>query len=427
MVNPLWTLIRERGESIFSVCSANEIVIRAAFRHGLRHDLPVLLEATANQVNQFGGYTGMMPGDFVRRAEALAREEGFPLSRLILGGDHLGPLTWQREWAEQAMQKAEALVALFVSEGYLKIHIDASMRLGDDDKSAPLSVRTVAERSARLVLAAEDAFEALRLLNPEAARPVYVIGSEVPTPGGAQSDEETVTVTKAEDFRGMMDTFREVFLREGLSGAFERIIAAVVQPGVEFSDDTVTQYDPDKASELSKALGGYPGFAFEGHSTDYQTWECLAEMVRDGIRILKVGPALTFAAREGLFALEAIEKEICGGELSNYRATLESAMRADDRYWRRYYQGTSREVGVKLAFSYSDRSRYYMGNEDVQKSVRLLYQNIDGAVLPLSVLRQFMPAQYDRVRQGEIEITADALVSDRVRDCLEVYYRACGK
>lgn len=427
MENLLWTLIRERGESIFSVCSANETVIRAALRQGLRHDLPVLLEATANQVNQFGGYTGMTPGDFMRRVEALAREEGFAMSRLILGRDHLGPLTWQGECADQAMQKAEALVALFVTEGYLKIHIDASMRLGDDDKNAPLPVRTVAERSARLVRAAEDAFKALRLRNSEAVRPVYVIGSEVPTPGGAQSVEETVEVTKAEDFRTMMDTFRQVFLQEGLGDAFERIVAAVVQPGVEFSDDTVTEYDPEKASELIKALGDYPGLVFEGHSTDYQTKECLAEMVRDGIKILKVGPALTFAAREGLFALEAIEKEVCESNLSDFRATLEGVMRADDRYWRRYYKGTSRQVGVKLAFSYSDRSRYYMGNEHVQKSARRLYQNIDRAVLPLPLLKQYMPVQYDRVRQGEIQITADALVSDKVRDCLDRYYRACGK
>ena len=427
MENPLWTLIRERGEGIFSVCSANEIVLRAALRQGLRHDLPLLVEATANQVNQFGGYTGMTPKDFARSILALAREEGFPEDKLILGGDHLGPLVWQAEGANTAMEKAEALIEGFVLAGYSKIHIDTSMRLGDDDKNLPLEVRTVAERSARLARATERAFQDLRARNLEAARPVYVIGSEVPTPGGAQSDEEAVTVTRPEDFREMMEIFREVYHREGADSAFERIIAAVVQPGVEFSDDTVTEYDAQKAKELVAALSSYPGLAFEGHSTDYQTKECLRAMVRDGMRILKVGPALTFAAREGLFALEEIEKELCEERRSDFRATLESMMRADDRYWKKYYQGTPREVAVKLVYSYSDRSRYYMGNRAVQDSVHTMYLNVDEAKLPLSVLHQYMPAQYNRVRRGEIELRAEALVSDKVRDFLDDYYDACGK
>jgi len=425
MENPLWTLIRERGGSIFSVCSANEIVLRAALRQGLRHRLPLLIEATANQVNQFGGYTGMLPGDFARRVRELARQEGFPEARLILGGDHLGPLTWQQEPAEAAMEKAEALIELFVSAGYRKIHIDTSMRLGGDDPDSPLAVRTVAERSARLARAAERAFGPLRARDPEAARPVYVIGSEVPTPGGAESDGEAVRVTRPEDFLDMMDTFRAVYRREGAGGAFDRIIAAVVQPGVEFSDDAVTGYDPEKAQPLMAALRGAPGLAFEGHSTDYQTRERLRAMVRDGVRILKVGPALTFAAREGLFALEGIEKEVCGGELSDFRGALERAMRRDDRHWRKYYHGGPREVAVKLAFSYSDRSRYYMGEAAVRESIDRLRRNIDGARLPLSVLRQYMPVQYDRVRRGEIEPKADALMSDRVRDCLDDYFYAC--
>ena len=172
-------------------------------------------------------------------------------------------------------------------------------------------------------------------------------------------------------------------------------------PAWKFSDDTVTEYDREKAKELVAALPGYPGLAFEGHSTDYQTKECLRAMVLDGVRILKVGPALTFAAREGLFALEGIEKELCEGELSNFRGTLEGVMRGDDRYWKKYYHGAPREVAVKLAYSYSDRSRYYMGDRAVQDSARALYKNVNRAKPPLSLLRQYMPAQYDRVRRGE--------------------------
>lgn len=78
---------------ICSVCSAHPLVIEAALRFDLHTNNSVLIEATSNQVNQFGGYTGMQPADFRDFVYAIAREVGFPLERLILGGDHLGPNT----------------------------------------------------------------------------------------------------------------------------------------------------------------------------------------------------------------------------------------------------------------------------------------------------------------------------------------------
>lgn len=427
MRNPLWVLLREQGGSICSVCSASDIVLRAALRQGKRLHAPVLIEATANQVNQFGGYTGMQPVDFLRHVYDLADEEGFDADRLILGGDHLGPLTWSGEPEADAMEKAETLIGLFVEAGYLKIHIDTSMRLKDDDTNAPLPVETVARRSARLAAAAEAAYSRRAEVCPDAPKPVYVIGSEVPIPGGAQEDGETVTVTSPDDFRKMMDTFRRVYHEAGLDEAFSRIVAAVVQPGVEFSDDTVTEYCPEKAQSLVAALKDYPGLAFEGHSTDYQTRECLRDMVRDGIRILKVGPALTFGAREGLFALEQIEREVCGGELSNFRQTLEETMRRDGKYWKKYYHGSEREINVKLAFSYSDRSRYYMGRDKVRQSQEKLFANVNAAKPPLSVVNQYMPIQCARLRRNELIMDAQTLCADRVRDYLDDYSYACGQ
>jgi len=55
-----------RPIGLTSVCSAHPLVIEAALRHGLNHRSPVLIEATCNQVNQFGGYTGQTPADFAR-------------------------------------------------------------------------------------------------------------------------------------------------------------------------------------------------------------------------------------------------------------------------------------------------------------------------------------------------------------------------
>ena len=136
MENQLKKLVRLQGAGeavgIYSVCSANEYVIRSAIAYGKAHKIPVLIEATANQVNQFGGYTGMEPKDFAHWIETLAGEMGMPMNNIILGGDHLGPLVWRKENADTAMEKAETLVRLFVEAGFKKIHIDTSMPLGTD-------------------------------------------------------------------------------------------------------------------------------------------------------------------------------------------------------------------------------------------------------------------------------------------------------
>ena len=49
---------------ICSVCSAHRAVLEAAFSPGDGEARPVLVESTVNQVNQFGGYTGMTPEAF---------------------------------------------------------------------------------------------------------------------------------------------------------------------------------------------------------------------------------------------------------------------------------------------------------------------------------------------------------------------------
>ena len=183
-----------RPAGICSVCSANEYVIEAAMEETLASGGVCLIEATANQVNQFGGYTGMTPADFVSFCRKIASRTGLDEERLIFGGDHLGPLVWSAEEEEAAMEKAEALVRAYAAAGVQKIHIDASMRLGSDDPQAPLDPAVVARRAARLCRAAEEA-------RPEGELPLYVVGSEVPIPGGATEAEEGISVTRSEDLR----------------------------------------------------------------------------------------------------------------------------------------------------------------------------------------------------------------------------------
>src|SRR3954449_11289773 len=97
------------GESVgvYSVCSAHPTVVQAAIAQAASDGGHVLIEATSNQVDQFGGYTGMRPTDFRDLVLGIADDEGFPRDRVILGGDHLGPNRWQGQPADAAMANAD--------------------------------------------------------------------------------------------------------------------------------------------------------------------------------------------------------------------------------------------------------------------------------------------------------------------------------
>jgi len=403
------------SKGIFSNCSANEYVLRAVMRRAKAHGLPALIEATANQVNQFGGYTGMKPADFVAYVHDIAKSEEFDASQLILGGDHLGPLTWCNIPGiseQEAMKNAEQLIHDYVAAGFTKIHIDTSMRLDSDDKNAPLTDEIIAERGARLCAVAESLGK----------KPIYIIGSEVPIPGGATEAEDGLHVTRPQDCTATINAFKSAFDKLGLSNAWERVVGVVVQPGVEFGEDDVFVYDRKKAADLCKTIKG-DRLVFEGHSTDYQPKQALREMVEDGITILKVGPALTFALREALFALENIEKVMLRGRgiiLSNFADTLETTMLEKPGNWNKHYHGDGFKQRINRAYGFSDRARYYLPEPAVQQSITRLIENLkDGAPLPL--LSQFMPIQYLRVRDGEVKNTAQDLILDRIGDCIDDY------
>lgn len=429
MQHPLRSLAQDRRNGVIrgicSLCSASELVLEAAIERAAQTGDLVLIEATANQVNQFGGYTGMKPTDFHAFVMEIADRKCFPRDRVLLGGDHLGPLVWCREAEADAMAKSDELVRQFVLAGFTKIHLDTSMRLAGDDPEAPLSDVVIAARGARLAAVCERAWQELRSADPDAQAPVYVIGSEVPIPGGAQEAEEGIRVTDPADFARTVEVFRDTFSRLGLEAAWKRVIAVVVQPGVEFGDDAIHEYDRKAASALTAALSAYPGLVFEGHSTDYQTPEALRAMVEDGIAILKVGPALTFALREALFDLTMIENELLRGRPdivpSRFVDVLEAAMVKSPGNWAKHYHGTEDRLQLARKFSLSDRCRYYLPDPHVANAMKRLFENLDGIGVPLSLLSQYMPIQYSKVRAGRIKPLAAELAKDRVVNCIDEY------
>ena len=282
-----------------SVCSAHPMVLEASMRATLPTSLPLLIEATCNQVNQDGGYTGMTPKDFRSFVERIAAENGFPTERIILAGDHLGPNPWKSLPAEEAMQKAEVMISAFAAAGFTKLHLDCSM--GCQGEPVALKDDETASRAARLAAAAESA-----LPDGDITKPVYVIGTEVPIPGGAMHALDELELTTPEDAHRTVQIHETAFAKAGESDAFTRVIAAVVQPGVEFGSHNVVDYNSSKARALSSTLKDMPGLVFEAHSTDYQTRANLTDLVQDGFAILNVGPGLTFALREALYGLDGI-------------------------------------------------------------------------------------------------------------------------
>ncbi len=405
---------------IYSVCSAHPLVIEAACVHALQSDVEVLLvEATCNQVNQDGGYTGMTPVDFRDFVHAIATKVGLPLERVLLGGDHLGPNPWTDLPAETAMKKAEVLIEQFVAAGFRKIHADCSMSCADDP--TPLPEATIARRAARLIAVAE-ATQARVGGEPC----VYVIGTEVPVPGGAAEDLPELEPTSPEAALATLEAHRALFAEEGLADAWPRVIAIVVQPGVEFDHHKVIDYDRAKAAALSHAMDGQPHVVFEAHSTDYQTPRALKALVEDHFAILKVGPGVTFALREALWALDAIEREWIGeSRASRFRQIAIERMTADPRNWAKYYHATGRDLQFDLQFSLSDRIRYYWPDPRIAAAQEAMFANLTENPPPLALISQYLPLAYAAVRGAALAPSPANLVIAHIGATLEAYRAAC--
>lgn len=417
------------GEAIgiYSICSADSDVLKAGMTQALRDGVPVLIEATTNQVNQFGGYTGLTPVAFRSFAESIADAVGLPRRRVLLGGDHLGPYAWRKESADVALERARELVNAYVRAGFTKIHLDTSMRLGGDPDDRPLDEEVMASRAAELCAVAEAAARSLPAGSP---RPVYVVGSEVPIPGGELADSPAPSVTEPTAVERTLELVRRAFERRGVGEALERIVAMVVQPGVEFGDMTVFAYDHAAAAALAARQPDGPPLVYEAHSTDYQTAGALAAMIGDHFAILKVGPGLTFALRETLFALEAIEREWLAGrpgfDPSRLRATLAAAMEARPDHWRPYISGDRSGTGFAREFSFSDRVRYYWTVPEVRAARDLLLANLSNEPIPLALLSQYLPYEFRAVRDGSLPGEPRALVRAAIGRVIDDYARACG-
>jgi D-tagatose-1,6-bisphosphate aldolase subunit GatZ/KbaZ len=409
-----------RGQrGIYSVCSAHPWVIEAAMIHAREDGSHLLLEATSNQVNQAGGYTGLTPAMFRDNVYGIASELSFDKRRLILGGDHLGPNPWQHLDAETAMQHAVEMVRLYVEAGFTKFHLDASMRCGDDPEI--VSDEVMAYRAATLCKAAESAHRV-----PGSEPILYIVGTEVPTPGGSTHSLHGLEVTSCDAAERTVAVHRAAFDHAGLNAVWDRVVGVVVQPGVEFDHDSVVNYNSQKANHLQRFLRAHPELVMEAHSSDYQMPPAYSELIRDGFSILKVGPALTFALRESLYSLAAIERELVSeAARSNLMETMEAVMLANPADWQKYYRGGAEQQRLLRVYSYSDRIRYYWRLPGPEAAVARLMQNLQQASIPETLLSQYCPRQYEEIRAGKLHSDRKAIVIANIRTVLAAYSRAC--
>ena len=413
--NGFWDRLSANGQrGITSVCSAHPWVIRAAADQALDDGTLLLIEATCNQVNQDGGYTGMRPAGFRDFVKGLAARAHLPLDRLILGGDHLGPHVWRKLPAEEAMRRAEEMIAQYAGAGFSKIHLDTSMPCSGDPEILP--DETIAHRAARLAKIAEASQTC----------PFYIIGTEVPVPGGA-SHGHALAVTTPQAASQTVAVHSQAFAEAGLQDAWSRVVGLVVQPGVEFDNVSVIDYDPAKARALTAWRRDHgEGLVFEAHSTDFQRPDAYTALVEDGFAILKVGPGVTFAMREAICALAEIETLTVAPEAqSRVLDVIRTEMKADSGSWKDYYAGTPAEQDILLFNSYSDRIRYYWPDPKIEAAMARLVSNLTTTPPPEILLSRYLPSQYQRVRAGLLARDPQALILDKIRDALRPYAAAC--
>lgn len=398
--------------AIPSVCTAHPQVLTASLRLAERLDRAVVIEATSNQVNQDGGYTGMRPADFIRFVNGLADEAKVSRDRILFGGDHLGPQAWRKGEAEVAMAKARVMVADYVKAGFTKIHLDCSE--GCKGEAAQLHDETTAARAADLAAACERAAP---------VPPLYVVGTEVPPPGGARAGEDGhITPTRPEAAVATLDAHEAAFGEAGLADVLPRVVGLVVQPGVEFSPMSVHRLPMDRDPGLKQAVAHWPGLCLEAHSTDYQHPAAFPRLAELGFAFQKVGPALTFAWRQAVYALDDLARMAGWLQGETLPEVMERLMLAGPAFWAGHYQGHDADLRVERHFGLADRIRYYWPIPEAQQAVARTFAAFEGRRVPDPLLLQGFAPELLALAEANPAPRALAVAEAAVQQALVPYF-----
>ncbi|MDZ4086637.1 MAG: class II D-tagatose-bisphosphate aldolase, non-catalytic subunit [Tabrizicola sp.] len=400
------------GEAIAipSVCTAHPDALEASLTLAETLDQPILVEATSNQVNQDGGYTGLRPADFIQFVRDIAEKSHVTHERILFGGDHLGPQAWRKLPADEAMQKAHRMIADYAAAGFTKIHLDCSE--GCAGEPAQLPDEITATRSAALAATAlKHASDPGQLL--------FVIGTEVPPPGGARTDDHgDIPPTTPEAAKATLAAHRDAFTAAQIP--LDLIGGLVVQPGVEFSPMEVHHLPLQRDPHLLDALIDWPNLCLEAHSTDYQHPKAYPRLAQLGFAFQKVGPALTFAWREALYALDTIRAQngwVTGPSLPD---TMEAVMLANPAHWQAHIHGSDQRL--QRHFGLADRIRYYWPQPDAHDAVQRLIADLADKRLPDPLLSAHFAASEIAIARESRHPLPRALALARVQTALRPYF-----
>ena len=345
--------------SIPSVCSAQGDVILASLLRAQTLDCTIVIEATSNQVNQFGGYTGMRSSDFMAFVHGIAKIANVDLERIQFGGDYLGLQVWRNESPDSAMAKVHQLVSNYVQAGFTKIHLDYSE--GCASEPAQLDDEITTARSAKLA----------RICLNSANNLMFIVGTEVPPPGGARTNKSGDIAATSPDtahatFALHMDKFGDIAAL---------ICGLVVQQGVEFSPMQIHHLSMAKDPELIQSITDWPFVCLEAHSVDYQHPHVLQRLAQLGFAFQKVGPALALAYLQALYSLNIVRSFLLRCE-RHLPVALEIAMLENPQYWRVFYYGSAEQLLQQRHFGLADRIRYYWPVPSVQAAVQQLFDDL---------------------------------------------------
>jgi D-tagatose-bisphosphate aldolase class II non-catalytic subunit len=399
-----------RPVAIPSVCTAHPDALEASLTLAETLDQPIVIEATSNQVNQDGGYTGLRPADFISFVKDIASRAGVARSRILFGGDHLGPQAWRKLSAEQAMDKAHHMVAEYAAAGFIKIHLDCSE--GCAGEPAQLPDQITAARSAALAATALQ-------YAPDPQALLFVIGTEVPPPGGARTDVHgLISPTSPEAAEATLAAHRDAFA--ALNLPLDQIGGLVVQPGVEFSPMEVHHLPLARDPGLLATLTDWPGLTLEAHSTDYQYPEAYPRLAALGFAFQKVGPALTFAWREALYALDTLRSQCGWTGGPSLPDTMEALMLANPVHWQAHFHGA--DLRLQRHFGLADRIRYYWPTPEAEAAVQSLMTDLDGKRLPDPALAAHFSADEIAFARESRHSLPRALALARVQTALRPYF-----
>ncbi len=386
-MNRLMNIIRKHENynyrGFVSICTANMHVIEIALEKAKKENMVLIVETTSNQVNQFGGYTKLTPIQFSKKIHQLVKRVGFNEENLILGADHCGPLPFKKFDQTKALSHAMDLMTLYIEAGFNKIHVDTTISCADDPIKGP-SIETIINRGVNLITEMKRKFKDSSDVNFNDI--VFVVGSDVPPAGGSLEDE--ISPTSVTDFEETMMLYKEKLD----PNVFNQIVGVVVQPKVDFEHFKLVRFEKAVVQSLVKGLEKWPKLVFEAHSTDYQCKEDLRSMVDNHFKILKVGPALTFAYKKALLGLSHIESWAVEKEnQSNLITTIEDALDENPEYWNAYIKQGDINHRILRTFSYFDRSRYVYFDPRVIDAIKKLKNNINQSAIPHTLIEQYFP------------------------------------